>query len=432
MGRLSSRHRVGLFSMGWSTAAQFVGLVIRLASNLILTRLLAPEAYGILGSAMAVLTTLEWLSDIGVQPALIRHPKGNRPEYLITGWWMNLARGSLLAAVAAVCAWPWSSFCRQPELLAVLLVLSLRPVLYCLRSPGVPMLRRNMQYKRLFADEIALTVCGTAASIILGIIFRSVWAIVLGTLLGTVASIFASYLLCPMIPRLRWDREAFREIYDLGHQVFVNTLVMAIWLNLDRLVGLRFISAEAMGLYAIAWNLSAIAETLITRWCDVHFAMLSREDNAQAQRKWHELVTNRAARYAIPLATLGIVAAPATIWILYDPRYEGAGILLAILVARLMIRAVGQIQFQYLMVQARVRLATRAYFVALAVQAALFVPLVKAMGITGLALCMLVSTSILTLTQTALLYRRTWRGFAPVLATLLWMAAGLATMLTVT
>lgn len=428
LARLSTRHRIGLFSMGWTTAAQVIGLFVRLASNLILTRLLAPEMYGILGSAMAVMTTLEWLSDIGVQPALVRHPQGNRPEYLITGWWTNLGRGFLLASIAALCAWPWAEFCRQPQLFAVLLVMSVRPILHSLRSPGMPMLRRNMQYKRLFADEIVITVCGTVASIVLGVIYHSMWAIVFGTLIGTIASIFVSYYLAPIAPRFRWNQEAFREIYKLGHQVFVNTLVMALWLNLDRLVGLRFVSPEAMGLYAIAWNLSSIAEALITRWCDIHFAILSREENMPAQQRWHELVSYRVARYITPLMSLAIVIAPAVIWILYDPRYDGAGILFGILTARLMIRSVGQIQFQYLMVQTRVHLATRAYLVALIVQAALFVPMVLSMGIVGLALCMLISTTVLTLTQTALLYRRNWHGFVPALATLFWMASGLIVM----
>ena len=431
MERFSSRHRVGLFSMGWSTAAQFLGLFIRLASNLILTRLLAPEIYGILGSAMAVLTTLEWLSDIGVQPALIRLSRGNRPEYLITGWWMNLARGLMLAAIAAMCAWPWAEFCKQPELFSVLLVISIRPVLFSLRSPGMPSLRRNMQYKRLFIDEIALTFSGTIASIILGVIYHSVWAIVFGTLIGTFVSIFVSYWLCPIGPRFLWSRDAFLEIYDLGHQVFTNTLVMALWLNLDRLIGLRFISPAAMGLYAIAWNLSSIAESLITRWCDIHFAMLSREADEQEQERWHEMVSYRVARQAMPLMSLAMVLAPMVIWILYDPRYDGAGILFAILTARLMIRSIGQIQFQYLMVKSRVRLATRAYFMALAVQAGLFIPMVKTMGIVGLALCMLISTTVLTLTQTALLYRGNRRGFVPAMHTLFWMAVGLTAMYTV-
>ena len=70
--------RAGMMGIGWSSLAQMIGMVIRLGSNLILTRLLAPEAYGLFGTAMAIVTTLEWLSDLGVQPALVRHPDGDR------------------------------------------------------------------------------------------------------------------------------------------------------------------------------------------------------------------------------------------------------------------------------------------------------------------------------------------------------------------
>ena len=105
--RLASRHKIGLLSVGWSTGAHFVGLFVRLFSNLVLTRLLAPEAYGIIGSALAVMTTLEWLSDMGVEPSLIRHPKGDTREFLITGWWVALGRGFVLALIAVTLAWPW-------------------------------------------------------------------------------------------------------------------------------------------------------------------------------------------------------------------------------------------------------------------------------------------------------------------------------------
>ena len=56
---ISEEGRAGLSSLGWAGFAQFIGLLIRLASNVLMARLLAPEAYGILGSALAVMTTLE-------------------------------------------------------------------------------------------------------------------------------------------------------------------------------------------------------------------------------------------------------------------------------------------------------------------------------------------------------------------------------------
>ncbi len=73
---LSTEGRAGLKGLSWAGFAQVVGLTIRLVSNVILARFLAPADYGLLGSAMAVLTTLDWLSDIGITPALVRNPAG--------------------------------------------------------------------------------------------------------------------------------------------------------------------------------------------------------------------------------------------------------------------------------------------------------------------------------------------------------------------
>lgn len=431
LGGLSTRHRAGISGIGWSGLGQAVGLVIKLGSTLILTRLLAPEVYGILGTAMAVLTTLEWLSDLGIQPALIRHEKGDRPEYLNTGWMMGVGRGIILSTCAAAAAWPLSEFYGEATLLGVLWVLALRPLLFALRSPAFPLLKRNLNYKFLFIDEVAQTVIGTLCSIAMAFALRSVWAIVLGTMAGACISVVLSYVLCPMMPRLKWDRQAANDVYKFGQQVFVNTLVMAAWLNLDRLLGLRLLEPAQMGLYAIAFNLSAVLESLITRICDVYFSLLVREEDPKTQRAWHDKIIGRVAAWGMPAAGLILMASPWVVWVLYDPRYSGAGIIFAVLMGRLMIRTIGQLQFQYLMALAEVRLATYAYLVAVILQVIMLVPLVNWLGPIGMALSVLISTTAVTLTQTALLDRHAGNAWKPFLSTTAWAFTGMALLVSV-
>jgi O-antigen/teichoic acid export membrane protein len=110
------RPRGAAFGLGWSAATQVAGTVVRLASTLLLTRLLAPDAYALLGTAMVVLTTLEWLSDLGVTAALVRHPKGGEAGWLLVGWRLNLHRGVGLAVAAAAAAAPLAAFYQQPDL----------------------------------------------------------------------------------------------------------------------------------------------------------------------------------------------------------------------------------------------------------------------------------------------------------------------------
>ena len=95
------------------------------------------------------------------------------------------------------------------------------------------------------------------------------------------------------------------------------------------------------------------------------------------------------------------------------------------MIARLLIRSLGQFQFQYLMARAEVHLATRAYGVALVVQAALFALLVPRLGIMGLALAALGSTTALTFVQTWLLSRGSLAGFASFAMTTIAVIGGL-------
>jgi len=423
--RLKGDARRGFASIGWMGISQICGLVLRLGSNLILTRLLAPEAFGLLGTALAFMTTLEWLSDMGVAPALIRHPKGTDPRYLSTGWWITLFRGSGLALVAASCAWPAALFYEQPELTGVLAVLALRPLLMGLRSPAVPMLRRDLNYRSIFFDELAMTIGGTATSVVMALIMPSVWAIVAGTIVGAIVGIVVSYILCPMRPG-RFSREASGEICGFGRQILLNTLVMALWLNLDRLLGLKLISAADLGLYTVAWNLAAVAEGIVTRCCDVHFSMLSRLESPSEQLRSHTQIADKVGKWLMPAFAVIACLSPVVIWILYDERYEGAGILLAVMVCRLMIRGYGQLQFQFLMARSHVNIATLSYGVALVCHIAMIIPLTQFAGVLGLALSSMMSTIIMTVTQAALTGERLHTRLTPVAATLSWMAVGVS------
>jgi len=57
---------------------------LRLGGNLILTRLLVPELFGIMALARAFITGLLFFSDIGLRPSIIRSPRGDDPVFLNT------------------------------------------------------------------------------------------------------------------------------------------------------------------------------------------------------------------------------------------------------------------------------------------------------------------------------------------------------------
>ncbi len=357
-------------SLGWTTIAQFTGLGIRLVSTVVVARFLPPSAYGLLGAGMAAVTMLEWLTDLGIVPALTRSPEGDREEWVRTGWSLNLSRGLGLASIGLLIAWPWSVLMKQPELGPILAALALRPAILGLRSPGSLLYRRRMNFKAVAIEEVLQTLAGASATLITAVLTGSVWSLVAGTLVGACSVVATSYVLAPGLPRFAWDPAALKELKRFGTGVMANTIAMAMSQNLDRLAGPRVVSIDELGLYSVAANLAAVGEGLIVRMCDVHFAALSRRPDPAERSAQHERIRRKLGPAFLGFFVVATLAAPFVVRVLYDARYHAAGIILSILLVRLAIRSITLFEFQTLLARGTIRPATLGYLAAVPVQAA--------------------------------------------------------------
>ena len=80
--------------------------LIRLLGNLILTRLLFEEAFGVMALMSTVLQGLELFSDIGIGPSLIQNERQD-DSFVNTAWTMQAARGVAIWLVACAVALGW-------------------------------------------------------------------------------------------------------------------------------------------------------------------------------------------------------------------------------------------------------------------------------------------------------------------------------------
>ena len=121
--RLSLRHpavRATILTFGGYGAGQ----ALRFASNLILTRLLFPEAFGLMVLVNLVIQGLQMFSDIGLGPSVVQNPRGEEPVFLRTAWTVNILKNSGLWVVACLLSWPLAMLYREPELAALLPVVA--------------------------------------------------------------------------------------------------------------------------------------------------------------------------------------------------------------------------------------------------------------------------------------------------------------------
>ncbi len=104
------------------SAGAGVERALRLVRTMILTRILAPDQFGLMAIVLVLVNVFEQLSEVGIKLSVIQNKRGSDYEYLNATWWFQAARGLGLFAVAMLAA-PWvSSFYGKPHLLIFLQV----------------------------------------------------------------------------------------------------------------------------------------------------------------------------------------------------------------------------------------------------------------------------------------------------------------------
>src|SRR5579862_3244895 len=94
----------------WTIVGFGSSQVLRLAFNLILTRLLFPELFGLMALVWAILYGITLFCDIGIGPAVVRDPHGDTPVFLNTAWTLQILRGFGFALLCLLLAYPAAFF----------------------------------------------------------------------------------------------------------------------------------------------------------------------------------------------------------------------------------------------------------------------------------------------------------------------------------
>jgi O-antigen/teichoic acid export membrane protein len=284
----------------------------------------------------AFLIGLESFSDMGVAPSIIRSPDGDRPEFLNTAWTLQSTRGIVLWLVSCAIAWPAAWVYGQPELAHLLPVMGLTAALNGFNSTSLPRLNRVMAFRTITMIDLGTQAVSLVVMVGFALVYRSVWALVAGTLASSITRLIASHLIAGKHrDRFQWDKRSAKELIGFGRWIFMSTLLTFLVSNSDRFVFGKIGAMAWLGTYSIALTLATMPSVVILKiGGSVTFPAYSRifergGDLAGAFR-----------RSRLPLLMCGgmmvtglIVAGPSAVAMLYDQRYHEAGVILQLLAA---------------------------------------------------------------------------------------------------
>lgn len=331
-GSLTARAlRSSILTVGGFGFAQ----VARLLSNLVLTRLLFPEAFGLMALVAVFQTGLIMFSDFGVSAAIAQSRHGDDPDFLDTAWTLNLIRGGVLFVLGCALARPVSAFYDEPVLAGMLALASTQFLIMAVMPTRRDTANRHLTLGRVTLLEMVAQVISLSIMAALAFWLRSVWALVWGALVGAMVQVALMSLFLPgQHNRIRWEAPAVHELVHFGKWIFLSTIFGFLLSQGDKLILGKYLPLDVFGVYNIGFFLGSVpmmlGMVLITR---VLIPIYRDRPPAQSRENFLKLRRMRILVSGGLLAMLMIIAFTG-VWLvdlLYDDRYRDAGAIVVLI-----------------------------------------------------------------------------------------------------
>jgi O-antigen/teichoic acid export membrane protein len=319
---------------------------MRLGSSLVMTRLLQPDAYGVMAIVWMITFVLALLSDVGLRQHAVQSHRGDDPLFLDTAWVVQILRGLTLWVVTVLIGlavyfadssgfFPADSVYAAPVLPSVIVVGGFTFVIAGFQSTKMWTADRTFDQKRPVQIELISQAVGLVLMVPFGFATNSIWTLVLGSLAASITTTWLSHAwMTGPRNRFRTDRDALRELRHFGRWVFVSSAISVFASQGDRLLLGYVVDAHTLGLYSIASLIVGTIATAVGKYSGtVSLPALSevvRTAPSQLRRTYYQL---RLPMDVLLLFLMGLLYSSGGRFVdfLFDSRYAGAGDMLQLL-----------------------------------------------------------------------------------------------------
>lgn len=319
----------------WTITGYGISQSLRLGSNLILTRLLVPELFGLMALVNVFLTGLALFSDIGIRPSIIQNKRGNEPVFLNTAWTIQIVRsfGVWLGCIAL--AFPVAQFYEEPRLTWLLPVVGFNAIVMGFTSTSLATLSRQMEVAKLTMFEIVTQIISLAVMVIWSWFNPTIWALVTGNLVSAISKMILSHRLNSGQPnRFTWNKEVIKEINTFGKWIMISTAMTFLASQSDRLLLGKLLTLEILGVYTIAFTVSEIPRQIVMKvGASIIFPLVSKRADLPRQKLRLKIQKQRWRLLVLLALIVAVIVGFGDLLIskLYDERYLAATWMLPVL-----------------------------------------------------------------------------------------------------
>ena len=285
-GDLKSKTLRGGAAKVGSQAATFV---LRVGSLMVMARLLEPRDFGLVGMVTVVTGVFGLFRDVGLSMVTVQRATISEGQ-VSTLFWINLLVGAILAVLSIAVAPGLVVFYKEPRLFWVTAALATGFVLNAAGVQHSALLQRHMRFTAVAVIEIVSQVAGTAVGIGMGVAGYGYWALVAMALTLPATATVGAWIATGWMPGAPRRNVGVRAMMRFGGAVTLNSVIVYVAYNVDKVLLGRLWGAAALGIYGRAYQLINIpTDNLNSAVGSVAISALSRLQDDERRFKGYFL-----------------------------------------------------------------------------------------------------------------------------------------------
>ena len=321
--------------------AQVTNLALRVVSVMVLSRLLGPRDFGLLGMVTAFTGVLDLFRDFGLSTASVQR-KTVTQKQSSNLFWINLSVGAGLTVIALMIAPLIGSFYHEPRLFSLTLVVASGLLVNGAGIQHAALLQRQMRFTSLACISIVSIMVSTAIAVVGALAGYGYWALGAMTVSQPFVATTGFWLVARWVPSMPSKGAGVRSMIRFGGTVTLNGLVMYVGFNLEKALLGRFWGAGALGFYNRAYQLIRIpTDNLNSAVGEVAFSALSRiQDDPPRLKSYFLKGYSLVLALTLPITIACALFADDLVFVLLGPKWRDAAPIFRLLAPTILVFAI--------------------------------------------------------------------------------------------
>jgi len=317
----------------WDFAGNIGMQLIAFIISIILTRLLEPEQFGLLGMVMVFAAVAQVFMHMGFGSALVQKQSVSPTTYSSV-FWLNLGIGIVISLVVFLLAPVIAKFYNEPQLEGITKLLSTVFFISSIGNIQRIIYTKRLDFKTQSIISLFTAIVSGAIAVYLSFEGYGVHALIFQKIIAAVLTVISFWYLSSWRPTFAFKLDDIKSIWGYSSKEFLDRILSTVYQKLDVLVIGKLFTPAILGFYTRAFSLNTMVGKFTTTSLNkVFFPLISsiHQDKEKVRAVYLKIIS-LVGFLAIGISALLFVIADDLFVILFTDKWNQSIIYFKLLV----------------------------------------------------------------------------------------------------